>query len=318
MLPAVSDRFDQANALMKEGKNKEALAILRQAIWFDSDCGKCFSLMAGIEGNLQMFKEGVADGDIGMKLSKTPRDRAMGAYNKGYCLGGLDRHTEAVDVYNQSIEFDATYAHGYFGKGKSLYSLGFWAESKTALEKALELKPGYGAAWAYLAVDQMNLGDAKAGLVSANRAVELAPTDARSFRARTIAHYRDHNYEAMLADATRTLEIDSSWYHVHLWRGHALKLLSREDESASEYALEPDRQAVEAGLHPVRPFDMRIYNCGDDSTNIQTPDNYNIDGFNDCVRRIQEALKATSQQVGTKPTPKRSVPGLPVKRPVRK
>ena len=307
---SVTDRYLNADALRKEGKNKEALAAINTAIWFDSDCGKCFGLRSGIEGNLQMFAEGVGDGDMGVNLSKTPQDKSFSAYNKGFNLGGLNRHSEALEAYNLSLEFDPTSAIAYFGKGKSLYFLGFWDQSRTALERSLKLNPKRAAAWAYLAEVQMSLGDAKAGLASANKAVELGPSDPRSFRARTIAHYWDRDYEAMLADATRTLELDPTRPHAHLLRGHAFKLLKREDESAIEYSLETDREAVEAGMNPPQKADLRIYNCGDPSTDVQTPSNFNGNGFADCVKRLNEQWDEIIHQLEVPPKAKRPLPSL--------
>ena len=61
----------KAETLRKDGKNSEALGVIKQAIGLDSDCGKCFSVLSGIEGNLQQFKEGEGDGAAGVLLSKT-------------------------------------------------------------------------------------------------------------------------------------------------------------------------------------------------------------------------------------------------------
>ncbi len=304
----------RAVELRNSGKNLEALAAINQAIWFDSNCGKCFGLKSGIEGNLQMFADGVADGHHGMIKSKTPRDKAIAAYNKGFNLGGLGRNSEALEAYNLSIEFDPTYAMAHFGKGKVYYFLEGWADSKKALEEALRLNPNHGASWAYLAEAQIGLRDLKAGAISANRAVELAPSDARSFRARTISNYWDGNYAAMLADATRVLELDATRHHAHLLRGHSLKLLGRESEAAVEYALEPDRKAVEAGMHPSKQVDMRIYNCGDFSTEIQTSANLNGDSFTDCAKRVNQALDEYFESLQAPTKPKPSVPSLPSKR----
>ncbi len=296
----VADAYRQADELRKQGKNDEALTAVNKAIRFGSDCGKCFGLRSGIEGNLQMFKEGVADGNLGVQRSKAAGDKAMSAYNKGFNLGGSNRHSEALQAYELSIGFDPAYSLGHFGKGKSFYFLGMWADSLAALQEALKLSPKRGSAWAYLAEDQIFLGDPEAGLESANKAVELAPSDPRSYRARAIAHLWDKNYEAMLEDATRSLELDPSRPQGHLLRGNALLFLGRYSEAAKEYALEPDRKLLEPGPR----VNTRIYNCGDTSTEIQTPTTYNGDSLTDCLKRIKENLDAAAQPTKTEAAPK--------------
>ncbi len=313
----VEERYLQANEFMRAHKGEEALAAINEAIRFDPDCGKCFGLRSGIYGDLQKYREGVADGFQGVRISKTPRHKAMAAYNKGFNLGGLDRNSEALEAYNDSIAFDSTYEMAHFGKGKQLYFLGMWSESVAALEKALSLNPNHGAAWAYLAEDQVYLRDAKAGMTSANKAVELAPSDPRSFRARTIAHMAQQNFEPMLADAKRALELDPSRPQAHLLLGNALNFLGRYKEAAEEFAREPDREAVEARINPSPQIDLRIYNCGDTSTEIQTPSNYNVDGLNDCVGRFIEYLREM-QQAATPSSAKSKIPGLPAKNPAKK
>jgi tetratricopeptide (TPR) repeat protein len=314
----IEEHYQRANELRKAGKNEEALAVINEAIRFDSDCGKCFGMRAGIEGNLRKYQEGVSDGHMGVQRSKTPRNKAMSAYNKGFNLGGLNRNSEALEAYNDSIRFDPTYWMAYFGKGKVHYFLSEWAQSKAALEEALKQNPVFGPAWAYLAEDQINLRDVNAGMASANRAVQNSPSDPRSFRARTIANYWEKDYEAMLSDATRTLELDSTRPHAHFFRGHALRLVGREGEAATEFALEPDKEALAAGLSPAPRMDTRIYNCGDFSTEIQTATTFNTDSFTDCVKRINDQLDEAIGQGKARTKPKRPVPGLLPKKATKK
>ena len=126
-----------------------------------------------------------------------------------------------------------------------------WAESKAALEESIKLDPDYAPQWAYLAEDELQLGDFKAGLAAANRAVELGPSDPKGYCARAFAYYAQRNYEGLLSDATRILELEPEYIHGHLLRGDAFKLLGRQDEADREYALEPDRKALETSVQPM-------------------------------------------------------------------
>lgn len=302
----------KADRLRKEGKNQEALAVINEALRFDPYCGQCLGLKAGIEGNLKKFREGVGDADLGIKYSKTPRNKSFSAYNKGFNLAGLGRKSEALDAYNESIRLDPTFPMGHYGKGKLLYELNDFKGAQSELDKAIQLNPTHGPSWAYQALTFAVLGHPEASLAYGNIAVQHAPNDPRSYFARAVGFRAIGAYKEMLDDATRSLELDATIPQGHLLRADALKLLGREEEAAKEYALEPNRKAVEAGLHPAPQVDLRMYNCGDFSTELQTPSNYNIDGFSDCVRRISEQLDETIKQLEALPTPakKKTIPGL--------
>ena len=318
LLASPTDPYSRADALRKEGKYDEALQAINEALKHDPDCGKCYGLRSGILGSLQHYAEGAADGDIGIKLSKTSRYKAMSAYNKGFNLTSLDRKTEALDAYRLAVKFDPTYAPGHFGLGKIYYLLFMWREAKAELEQAIALDPKPGAAWAYRAETQYRLGSLADGIASAEKAVELSPNDSRSFRARAIGHQLSDRFEEMLVDATRAVEIDPTRPLAHLLRGRAFGLLGRLDEALAEYALETDRKAVEPYLNGVHQamYGTRLYNCGI-YTELETPEHVTMKGFEECKARAMQGLADSAVQ-STPPPTRKTVPGLPTKRPIKK
>jgi tetratricopeptide (TPR) repeat protein len=311
-----TDPLLRAEELMKAGKNEQALEAVNEAILAEPKRGRLYVLRSGILGNLQHYEEGLADADLGLKLSTTPQGKAGAAYNKGFNLASLDRKADALEAYRLSIQFDPHYEMAHFGKGKLYYALSMWPESKAALSEALKLDPMHGAAWAYLAEVQFKLGQVAEGVASADRSIQFAPNDPRSYRARAIGHQLNRRFENMLADATYVLKLDPTRPQGHLLRGKALGLLGRYEEALAEYALETDRKAVEPYMNGIHRelYGSRIENCGDYSTDIQTPSNFNSDGFTDCSRRVNEQLDEMVKTLEALPTPKRTVPGLPTKR----
>lgn len=310
-----NDSFLRADTLRKEGKNQEALDAVNEALRSDPSRGEAYGLRSGIEGNLQQFEEGIADADVALKLSKTARHKAMAAYNKGFNLAGLNRKREALDAFNLALRFDPTYSVAHFGRGKVFYFLRMWKESKVELDAALAVNPKNGAAWAYRAEDQLMLGAIADGVASAEKSVAFAPNDPRSFRARAIARQFEKRFDEMLADATRAIELDSTRPLAHLLRGKALGLLGRLDEALAEYAQESDRKAVEPDLNGVHReiYGTRLYNCGDFSTEVEVPGGPKRDGFEDCKKRVLEALQETAPPSPATPA-RKSVPNLPARR----
>lgn len=320
--PAVSDIVDArvlgADRLRREGKNEEALKLLDQAIWFDGDCGQCFAFRAGILGNLGRFREGFADADIGVKKSKKPRDKALAAYNKGFNLGGLGRPSEALSAYEDCITFDRTFAMCYFGKGKALVEMQRYDQATKALDEAIQLHSAYGPSWSYRAMAKAALRLGPESLSDGSMAVSLAPGDPRSYRARAYGGMANQLYQQMLEDATKALEMDAQRPGAHLVRGQALKFLGREAEAAREFDLEVDRKAVSNFLHPEKHVDLRVYNCGDDSTDIQTSSNFNIDAFEACKERVSRNLQESATSVDVGPAPKKTLPGAATPVPSKK
>lgn len=208
----------------------------------------------------------------------------------------------------------------HFGRGKLFYFLGMWKEAKQELDRTIALSPTHGAAWAYRAEVQFHLGSVADGVVSAEKAVSLAPNDPRSFRARAIARQLNKRFDEMLSDATRAMELDPTRPLAHLLRGKAFGFLGRLDEAVAEYAMEPDRKAVEPYLNGVHRemYGTRLYNCGDFSTEFELPGGPKIDGFEDCRKRITEALTESANQTASPPPARKSIPNLPTRRKAKK
>jgi tetratricopeptide (TPR) repeat protein len=291
--------YKKADTLRKEGKNEEALKVLNEAVWFDSSCGKCFGLRSGVHYNLGQYKEGISDGFTGEQRSTTPRDKAMSAYNKGLNMSRLGRSAEAISVFNDCIRHDETYGSCFYGKGKTLIELGVEKDALEPLEKAVELMPRYGPAWAYLAFARGGAGQAEESLEAGNKAVDLTPTDPRSYLARGYGHALNGKFEEALVDLARALELDPARPNAHLLRAQSLQRLGRHEEAAVEFELEPNKRAVNAVLHPETQFDSRLYNCGDDSTELPSLSGGSY--FDRCKDRIIKSLENSSIAQPTKP-----------------
>jgi tetratricopeptide (TPR) repeat protein len=315
----ILDPLGWADSLSKAGKYQEALTVLNDVLRKDPKSGGAYARRSGVLANLNQFEGGAADGELGIKLSTTSRDKSRSAYNKCLNLTYLDKKAEAFKACNLSLSFEPKYSWAHYGLGKLYYFLGMWKESGAALDRSLELNPKAHAAMAYRAEVHFLSGEIEKGMVQAQKAVELGPNDYRSFRARAIGLELSNRFEEMLADATRAVELAPNTPLNHLMKGKALGLLGRYDEALAEYKVEPDRKAVEpylAGLH-VELYGSRIYNPGTCSSEIQTPLNYNSDAFDECMKKIMQTLQDSAEPAPATTPTKRTVPGLP-KRSTRK
>lgn len=229
--------YERADELRKAGHQEEALKAINTAIFWDSECGKCFGLRSGIHFNLGNHKEGISDGFMGEQLSTTPREKAMSAYNKGLNMSRLGRSGEAISVFDDCIRYDDTYGSCFFGKGKTLVELGITSEALEPLERATELTPKHGPSWAYLAFARGGVGQIEESLEAGHKAVELAPADPRSYLARGYAHAINVHFEDAIADASKALQLDPARPNAHLLRAQALQGLGRNEEAERDFSL---------------------------------------------------------------------------------
>jgi len=61
--------------------------------------------------------------------------------NKGWSLGNLGKHREAITYYDRALEIDPDYVYALNNKGWSLYNLGKYREAITYYDRALEIDP---------------------------------------------------------------------------------------------------------------------------------------------------------------------------------
>lgn len=259
----------KGRALMGLKRNEEALDALNDALAANPKSGGAYASRSGVFGDLQRFTEGLRDAELGLKYARTPRERAIAAYNKGYNLQGLSRRHDALAAYGLAVQSDPTYSRGHFGKGKLLYQMRMWREALPVLNKALELNPRLGAAWAYKAETLFQLGEISVGMAAAEAAVKASPDDPRSYRARAIGHHRMNQLQPMLEDAERIIQLNPSYQTAHILKGIALEQLGRLREAMDEYLKDTDtvqaeRYASRLVTETITPFQSagRATNCG--------------------------------------------------------
>ncbi len=92
-------------------------------------------------------------------------------------------------------------------EGISLLKQGKYNESIRALDKALEIKPDYGPAWANKGTDLLILGRYNESLQAYNKAIEINSNDAVAWNGKCNVLFKMGKYEDALKAINRALEI---------------------------------------------------------------------------------------------------------------
>jgi len=202
---------------------------------------------------------------------------------------GADFH-KAIEYFNQAIAKDPNYALAYVGLADSYLLLGNYGaaaprdsipQAKAAVQKALELDPTLGAAYATLAkIRTEHDFDFQQGFADYERSIQLSPNYANAhhwFAGALVAHARfdraiaeekraveldplslinntdlgwsylyARHYDEAIAQFRKTIEMDSHFYLAHYWLGEGLQLKGQLAEAIAEY-----RTAAELNDDPL-------------------------------------------------------------------
>lgn len=303
---------DAATAMQK---TDQIITSLTKAISLDPEYGDAYAMRSGAYANQEKYSEGIRDAETGLKLSTSPRFKAVATYNKGYNLDRQGRLEEALKAYSLSGELDPKYSRAYFGRGKIYFTLRMWNDAKTSFEKAVSLTPKLGPAWAYLAELHLRSEEVEEGMKAAVRAIELAPGDHRGYWARARAFKKMNQLEAMLADATHAAQMLPRVPGVHLLRGEALELLGRTSEAIAAYDLETLGAGSKAAAR-LRAVSRATFatRCGDSSTTFDVPGRLTSASFDSCMANIEKQWKAM-EMASPEPQPaRRPILGPPSRR----
>lgn len=115
-----------ANSLLK--KNSEAIADFDEALILDPNDAGLHNFRGFAKAEIgfekedhQHFEEAMKDIDLAISLNPEYSEAYL---NKGIILMWLDRHREAIDMFNKVIEFNPQNAKAYYDRGLAYDKIG--------------------------------------------------------------------------------------------------------------------------------------------------------------------------------------------------
>lgn len=132
----------------KVGELEEAIKCYEQASLIDPQIGDIYANLGNIYLDmrrpleaLQYFDKAIEVGSDQSAFSPTAKN------SKGTAFLELGRLQEALDMYNEVMEFNPGYAPSWLGKGVVLHKLGKFKEALACLDKAAAIESDYTHAW---------------------------------------------------------------------------------------------------------------------------------------------------------------------------
>jgi len=167
----------------------------------------------------------------------------------------------ALELFQQSIAIDPTYARSHAGLAYALVMMGFYAfisgaevfpRAKVAAKRAIELDPSDAEAHAALSLHAMQAEhDFARGIHLAEQATRLDPNSGIAFHTLAIAQVCVRNFEPAIAAIRKAAEVDPL---VPLFQAHVAWVLN--NAGKSEEAWDQLKSALE--LHPSDYYTNRI------------------------------------------------------------
>ena len=139
-------------------------------------------------------------------MHQDPND-AKAWSSKGWDLGQLGKHKQAIECYNKALEIDPNDAKASFNKG---WDLGQLRKHKQAIEcynKALEIDPNYAEAWFSKGWNLGQLRKHKQAIECYNKVIRINPNSAQAYAHKGHALLALRKYKKSLSQFERAREI---------------------------------------------------------------------------------------------------------------
>lgn len=190
--------IDEALALRKNGKSKEALKLLNDAAELYPD-------------NQFVF---VNRGNI---------------YNDD-----LRDYETAIADYNKTIEINAKFSWPYLNRAIAYGRIKRWEDAVVDCGQAIELDQNYANAYNQRAWAYCQIGNFEAALVDVNKALELKPNEANYFDTRASIYAGLKRYKDALADMNKAIKLaPEGWLYYN--RGEIYRLAGEESKAQADY-----------------------------------------------------------------------------------
>jgi len=241
LVPEQPDALHLLGATLVNDQPREAEALIRQAISYDTRNSPYHSTLALALRNQQRFEEALAMYD---KALRREPDFREAHYNRGLILLLLRRHEEAVAALSAALKLKADLADALKHRGDALSALGRLGEAVTDYDRALEIVPGDVNVLNNRSLALLGLKQPDEALATIELALQFAPKLAELVNTRGAALIALGRFDDALECFDRAQLLKPGYVNAIVSRGSALEELGRHEEALASYAqaikLSPD------------------------------------------------------------------------------
>jgi tetratricopeptide (TPR) repeat protein len=165
---------------------------------------------------------------------------AEAAWDIAYHLYGVKKYAECLPLLERAIELKPDYMAAYNSRGVAYGNLKEYEKAIEDYNRAIELEANYASVYCNRGLTYRNLKEYEKAIADFNRAIELDLTDTSAYIGRGNT-YRDlREYERAIEDYDRAITLDLRDAKVYYNRG-----LAYDDLHAYEWAIEDYNRAIE-------------------------------------------------------------------------
>jgi tetratricopeptide (TPR) repeat protein/serine/threonine protein kinase len=213
----VEAHVDLGEALEDNGQLEEALAVDQKVIELDPKSTSGHNNLASVLYTLDRTDEAVAALRKAIELS--PKE-AIVHLNLGMMLSSQNKFDEAAEALRKSIELQPNNPDAQATLGEVLALSGDLPEAAAAYEKAIELAPNNPGprgdlSWLLATWVDPKLRDAARAIELAEKAVELAPENGRTWNSLGVARYRAAQWQPAIDALKKSIELEGEGDAVH-------------------------------------------------------------------------------------------------------
>ena len=223
---------NKANALLKLGRNDEALQASEKAIEIDPNYAIAWNNKAAAFLNLGKYNDGLLAAE---KANELDPSYAIAWSNKASALNSLGKCDEGLKAAEKAIELNPSFAIAWSERANAFINLGKNDEALQSAEKATELDPNYAFGWSNKAAALNNLARYDEAILSAEKAIELKPNLSNAWLNKGLALDRQGKHNDSIKAYDKAIELKPN--NAMAWnnKGFALYGQGKYDEALQAY-----------------------------------------------------------------------------------
>ncbi len=162
----------------------------------------------------------------------------------GVTYGTESKLNEALQYFDQAIQFKPDFAEAWYNKGNTLKDLNRYDEALLDYDRAIQLKPDFAEAWSNKGLTFHNLKRYDEAFSHYDRAIQLKSDLAEAWSNKGSTFHDLKRYDEALSHYDRAIQLKPDLAEAWCNKGITLKNLKRYDEALSHYdraiQLKPD------------------------------------------------------------------------------
>jgi serine/threonine protein kinase len=196
-------------------------------------------------GRLEKHKEAITCYDNALEIDQ---DDTLTWCNKGASLNALGNHQDAIICYNKALKIDSKNVSAWNNKGNVLSTLGNHLDAIACYDKALDIEPMYADIWINKGVALGKLGSHHEAIACYDKALDIEPMYADIWINKGVALGKLGSHHEAIACYDRVIELGYSNADVWYSKGFFLYELDKYHEAITCYdkALELNPEYVSA------------------------------------------------------------------------